>query len=313
MTRSAFDNAVAVDMALGCSTNTALHLLAIAREAGVRLDLDDIDTTSRRVPQLCRLSPAGPHRLEDLDAAGGVPEVMRRLATAGLIDGTARSVAGGTISEALAGFPLPHPGADAIAPLDHPVCPHGGLAVLRGSLAPDGAIVKAGAVTPDMLRHRGPARVFDGEDAATEAILVGSIRPGEVVVIRYEGPRGGPGMPEMLTPTASLAGRGLDRCVALLTDGRFSGATRGASIGHVAPEAAAGGPLALVQDGDEVVIDIPGRILDLAVDPQELGRRRPPSSPPRRPGSPFLERYARLVGPAHQGATLSAGGGEPAL
>ncbi|MEW6524746.1 MAG: dihydroxy-acid dehydratase [Bacillota bacterium] len=301
----AFTNALAVDMALGCSTNTVLHLLAIAHEAGVALDLATVDAMSRRVPQLCRLSPAGAHYVEDLHRAGGIQEVMARLAKGGLLDTDGVTATGRTVGDNLAAWRAPIGAPPVIASLELPYRSEGGLAVLTGSLAPEGAVVKQGAVDPSMLSHRGPARVYDGEAPAVAAILGGDIRPGDVVVIRYEGPRGGPGMPEMLSPTASLAGMGLDRQVALITDGRFSGATRGAAIGHVSPEAAAMGPLALVAEGDEIIIDIPTRRLDLSVDAAELDYRRGQVTPPARSlGRGLLARYAREVTSAAQGAVL---------
>jgi dihydroxy-acid dehydratase len=298
---AAIRNALAVDMALGCSTNTILHLAAIAREAGVELDLHLVDEVSRETPQLCLLSPAGKHHLEDLHRAGGVQAVMKELARAGKLDIEVLTVSGVTLGEQLRGVEVRD--RQVIRPVEEPYRDSGGLAVLWGSLAPEGAIVKAGAVDPSMMRHRGPARVFDSEEEATEAILGGRIRPGEVVVIRYEGPRGGPGMREMLTPTSAVAGMGLDTRVALITDGRFSGATRGASIGHVSPEAMAGGPIALVEEGDLISIDIPGRRLDLEVDPEELARRRERwTPPPPKVREGYLARYARYVQSASTGA-----------
>ncbi len=307
LTPGAFDNAVAVDLALGGSTNSALHLPAIAAAAGITLPLDRFDDIGRRCPHLCAMSPGGPHHLEDLHAAGGVRGVMARLAEGGLLDRQALTVTGLSVEEN-----LHHRGEidpRVIRPLADPVHPEGGIAVLRGNLAPEGAVVKQAAVAPEMRRHEGPARVFDGEEAASAAILGGEIRPGDVVVIRYEGPRGGPGMREMLTPTAALAGRGLDASVALITDGRFSGATRGAAIGHVAPEAAAGGPLALVREQDRIRVDIPARRLDLLVADDELARRRPEGLPlPRPTGSSLLERYRAAVSSAPRGAVLETPG-----
>jgi len=307
LTPGAFDNAVAVDLALGGSTNSALHLPAIAAAAGITLPLDRFDDIGRRCPHLCAMSPGGPHHLEDLDAAGGVRGVMARLAEGGLLDRQALTVTGLSVEEN-----LHHRGEidpRVIRPLADPVHPEGGIAVLRGNLAPEGAVVKQAAVAPEMRRHEGPARIFDGEEAASAAILGGEIRPGDVVVIRYEGPRGGPGMREMLTPTAALAGRGLDASVALITDGRFSGATRGAAIGHVAPEAAAGGPLALVREQDRIRVDIPARRLDLLVADDELARRRPEGLPlPRPTGSSLLERYRAAVSSAPRGAVLETPG-----
>ncbi|HQK25010.1 MAG TPA: dihydroxy-acid dehydratase [Synergistaceae bacterium] len=307
LTPGAFDNAVAVDLALGGSTNSALHLPAIAAAAGITLPLDRFDDIGRRCPHLCAMSPGGPHHLEDLHAAGGVRGVMARLAEGGLLDQRALTVTGLSVEEN-----LHHTGEidpRIIRPLANPVHAEGGIAVLRGNLAPEGAVVKQAAVAPEMRRHEGPARIFDGEEAASAAILGGEIRPGDVVVIRYEGPRGGPGMREMLTPTAALAGRGLDASVALVTDGRFSGATRGAAIGHVAPEAAAGGPLALVREQDRIRVDIPARRLDLLVADDELARRRPEGLPlPRPTGSSLLERYRAAVSSAPRGAVLETPG-----
>ncbi len=328
ITKGAVRNALAVDMALGCSSNTVLHLMAIAREAGVPMDLGWVEEASDRVPQLCKLAPAGPHHLEDLDLAGGVQAVAARLTEAGLLDTTVTTVYGHA-----PGTGASPEGAGANGPvirtLADPYSPTGGLAVLRGSLAPEGSVVKQGGVASEMLRRRGRAVCFDGEEAATEAILGGKVKPGQVVVIRYEGPRGGPGMREMLTPTSAVVGQGLGPTVALITDGRFSGATRGACIGHVCPEAAAGGPIALVRDGDEIDIDIPGRRLDLLVAAEVLERRRaelaghprgvtPRASAPqgarRRPDRQragrrpevggYLDRYAAAVLPSAQGARL---------
>ena len=270
-TEKAFRNAMAVDMALGCSTNTVLHLPAIAREAKVALPLDLFNEISRSTPHIVSLSP-GPHHLVDLDEAGGVPAVMKELAAAGMIATDAMTVTGKTVGENLAAAEVRD--RAVIHPLSDPYHAEGGIAVLRGSLAPDGAVVKQSAVAKEMMVNTGTAKVFDGEDAAYAAIIAGQIRSGDVVVLRYEGPRGGPGMREMLSPTATIAGMGLDTSVALITDGRFSGGTRGAAIGHVSPEAASGGPIALVRDGDKISIDIPKRKLDLLVDKTELARRR---------------------------------------
>jgi dihydroxy-acid dehydratase len=304
LTREAFLNALAVDMALGCSTNTVLHLPAVAHEAGIELPLELFAQVSARTPNLCRLAPAGPHHVEDFHAAGGVPAVMAELAGRDLLYLEALTVTGKPVRENLAGRKILSP--EVIRPASSPYTPDGGLAVLWGSLAPEGAVVKKSAVAPGMLRHRGPARVFDGEEEATRAILDGRIRSGEVIIIRYEGPKGGPGMREMLTPTSAVAGMGLDEKVALLTDGRFSGATRGASIGHIAPEAFVGGPLALVQDGDLISIDIPAGRLDLEVGEEELARRRAAwVAPSPKVGSGYLARYRQMVGSASRGAILS--------
>ena len=302
MTEAAFENAIAVDMAIGGSTNTVLHLSAIAHEAGISLSLERFDEISRRTPYLTKLSPSGPHHMQDLDEAGGIPAVMAELLSNNLLHGEAKTVTGKTVAETVV---KANRLSEVIRPVDDPHRPDGGIAVLRGNLAPGGAVVKAGAVGQEMLHHRGPARVFDGEASAMEAILDGRIQAGDVVVIRYEGPRGGPGMREMLMPTSALAGMGLDDEVALLTDGRFSGATRGAAIGHVSPEAAAGGPIAFIEEGDEVEIDIPNKRLTLHVSDEELKRRRARWSPPQpkvREG--YLARYAAMVTSASEGAIL---------
>ncbi|AVX19918.1 dihydroxyacid dehydratase [Carboxydocella sporoproducens DSM 16521] len=303
MTAAAFRNGLKVDMALGCSTNTLLHLPAIAHEAGVPFELDDVNRFNEEIPQLCKLSPAGPYHMEDLHRAGGIPAVMSRLAAQGKLETEVLTVTGRTMAANLEGVRVLD--EEVIRPWDRPYQATGGLAVLKGSLAPQGAVVKKGAVAPEMLKHTGPARVFDGEEAAVKAILGGQIRPGDVVVIRYEGPKGGPGMREMLTPTAAVAGAGLDKEVALITDGRFSGATRGASIGHVSPEGAEGGPIALVQEGDLIAIDIEAGRLDLLVDETELARRRAKWQPPEpKVKTGYLARYAKLVGSAAGGAVV---------
>ncbi len=305
MTEAAFENAIAVDMALGGSTNTVLHLLAIAHAAGIDLPLDRFDRISARTPYLVKLSPSGPHHMQDLDEAGGVPAVMAELHRGGLIHGGTLTVTGKTVGENLDGVQRR---TDVIRPLSDPHRPDGGIAILWGNLAPAGAVVKAGAVRPEMAHHRGPARVFAGEEEAMAAILGGKIHPGDVVVIRYEGPRGGPGMREMLLPTSALAGMGLDAEVALITDGRFSGATRGAAVGHVSPEAASGGPIGLIEDGDTIEIDIPGKRLELLLPDDELDRRREKwAPPPPRVSSGYLARYAALVGDASTGAVLRTG------
>ena len=305
MTAAAFENAIAVDMALGGSTNTVLHLLAIAHAAGIDLPLDRFDRISARTPYLVKLSPSGPHHMQDLDEAGGVPAVMAELHRGELIHGDALTVTGRTVAENLDGV---RRRTDVIRPLSDPHRPDGGIAILWGNLAPAGAVVKAGAVRPEMAHHRGPARVFASEEEAMAAILGGKIQPGDVVVIRYEGPRGGPGMREMLLPTSALAGMGLDDKVALITDGRFSGATRGAAVGHVSPEAASGGPIGLVEEGDTIEIDIPGKRLELLVPDDELDRRREEwTPPPPRVSSGYLARYAAIVGDASTGAVLQAG------
>lgn len=249
LTEEAFNNALAVDMALGCSSNTVLHLLAIAYEAGIEVDLDIINEVSKKTPNLCRLRPVGPNHIEDLNDAGGIMAVMNELGKKDLLDLQVKNVTGKTLGEVVSNYKVLD--NNIIASIDKPYSETGGIAILRGNIAPDGAVVKRSAVAEEMLKHEGPARVFDGEEEAVAAILGGKINKGEVLVIRYEGPKGSPGMREMLTPTSALAGMGLDKDVALLTDGRFSGATRGASIGHVSPEASAGGPIAFVEDGDK--------------------------------------------------------------
>ena len=300
-TLTAFKNAMAVDMALGCSTNTVLHVPAIAKEAGIEFSLDLFNEISVKTPHLCSMSPGGVHHMEDLDAAGGVPAVMAVLMEAGLVDGAPLTATGATVADNLA--PVRVLDASVIHPLTNPYHPQGGIAILRGNLAPDGAVVKQSAVDPQMLVNEGRARVFESEEEATGAILAGRIKPGDIVVIRYEGPKGGPGMREMLTPTSAIAGMGLDKEVALLTDGRFSGGTRGAAIGHISPEATEGGPIALVNEGDRIKIDIPAKTLTLLVDDAELARRRQTWQPPEpkiRTG--YLSRYSRLVSSGSQGA-----------
>ncbi|MCX6364988.1 MAG: dihydroxy-acid dehydratase [Actinobacteria bacterium] len=304
LTEAAVGNALAADASLGCSTNTVLHLAAIATEAGLEFDLRSINEVAARVPHICKLAPAGAHHMEDLYWAGGVQAVMKQLIDAGLMDGSARSVAGGTVAEAVAGARVVDD--DVIRPLDKAYHATGGLAVLFGNLAPDGAVVKEGAVADEMLRHSGPAQVFESEKDAVAAIADGAIRTGSVVVIRGEGPKGAPGMPEMLSATSMLAGQGRDKDVALITDGRFSGATRGAAIGHVAPEAYAGGLIGLVQEGDTISIDIPARSLTLDVDEVEIARRRAAQPPitPRAGVTGYLARYVKLVSGAEKGAVL---------
>ncbi|MBR9985846.1 MAG: dihydroxy-acid dehydratase [Desulfosarcina sp.] len=303
MTPEAFHNALTVDMALGCSTNTVLHLPAIAAEAGVALDLSRINAISERTPHICSLSPGGAHHIQDLNRAGGISAVLKALSTAGLIHANSLTVTGKTIAENIAGAFTRDP--EVIRPLDHPYHPQGGLAVLYGNLAPEGCVVKQSAVLDEMLQHEGPARVFDSEETATEAIMEGRIDRGDVIVVRYEGPMGGPGMREMLTPTSAIAGMGLDAHVALITDGRFSGGSRGAAIGHVSPEAAQGGPIAIVNEGDRIAIDIPSKTVSLKVPDGEIDRRlsgwRPPE-PKIRHG--YMARYARQVSSASQGAVV---------
>jgi dihydroxy-acid dehydratase len=302
-TLAAFKNAIAVDMALGCSTNTVLHVPAIAQEAGIELSLDLFNEVSLKTPHLCSLSPAGPHHLEDLDQAGGVPAVMKALMAAGLVDGSPLTATARPVADNLA--PVKVLDEKVIRPLNHPYHTQGGIGILRGNLAPDGAVVKQSAVDPQMLVNEGIARVFDAEEEATQAILAGRIKTGDIVVVRYEGPKGGPGMREMLTPTSAMAGMGLDKEVALLTDGRFSGGTRGAAIGHISPEAAEGGPIALVKEGDRIKIDIPAKTLTLLVDEAELARRREAWQPPEpKIKHGYAARYSRLVSSGSQGAVF---------
>lgn len=302
MTEAAFENAIAVDMAIGGSTNTVLHLPAVARAAGVSLPLSTFDEVSARTPYLVKLSPSGPHHMQDLNEAGGIPAVMAELLGGRHLHDDVPTVAGGTVAENLHGVERT---GSVIRPLDDPYSDRGGIAVLWGNLAPEGAVVKAGAVSPAMMSHCGPARVFEGEEAAMEAILGGDVQPGDVVIIRYEGPRGGPGMREMLMPTSALAGMGLDDKVALVTDGRFSGATRGASVCHVSPEAASGGAIALVEEGDEIQLDIGDRRLEVLVSDEELAKRRSRwSAPTPRVREGYLGRYAAIVSSASTGAVL---------
>ena len=303
VTERSIRNALTCDMALGCSTNTVLHLLAIAYEAGVPLDLKLFNEVSAATPNLCHLAPAGPTHMSDLYAAGGIAAVQAELAKAGLLDLDVPTVTGKTLGENIRG--AVNLDTNAIRPIDHPFSPTGGLQILWGNLAPDGCVVKRSAVAEEMLRHTGPARVFDGEEDAIAAIYAGKIVPGDVVVIRYEGPSGGPGMREMLNPTSALAGMGLDKTVALITDGRFSGASRGASIGHVSPEAAAGGPICLVQEGDSITIDIPAASITLEVSEEELSRRRAGwTAPEPKVKTGWLSRYARMVSSADLGAVM---------
>ena len=303
MTERAFHNAEIVDMALGCSTNTMLHLPAIAREAGVTLSLDMANEFSAKTPNLCHLAPAGDTFMEDLDRAGGVWAVMAELDKKHLLDTGVLTATGKTLGENIAGVKNLNP--EIIRPIDNPYSQTGGIAVLKGNLAPDGCVVKQSAVAPEMMRHDGPARVFECEDDAIAAITAGKIREGDVIVIRYEGPKGGPGMREMLNPTSAIAGMGLDKTVALITDGRFSGATRGASIGHVAPEAALGGNIALVKEGDTISIDIPTHSIKLCVSDEELeARRKVWVCPEPRIKTGYLARYAKMVTTAAEGATL---------
>jgi len=305
LTHAAFENALAVDMAVGGSTNTCLHLPAIAAEAGLRLDLAAFAQAAARTPHLVLLKPAGRHFPLDFFNAGGVPALMKELLDGGLFHGECMTVTTGPMAENLAGRRILD--AEVIRPLKTPLSPTGGLAVLTGSLAPEGAVVKKAAVAPEMLRHSGPARVFEQEEPALAAIFGGRIQPGDVVVIRYEGPKGGPGMREQLLPTSAIIGMGLGKSVALVTDGRFSGATQGACIGHVTPEAYLGGPIALIEEGDRITIDIPTGRLDLEVPADVLRQRRENWHPPGHvdlPKGTLLDRYRRLVGPANRGCTL---------
>ena len=303
MTEAALMNALTVDMALGCSTNSMLHLPAIAHECGVELNLDIANEMSAKTPNLCHLAPAGRTYMEDLDEAGGVYAVMNELAKKNLLNLDCMTVTGRTIGENISGCVNLDP--TVIRPIEDPYSETGGSAVLKGNLAPEGSVVKRSAVLPEMLVHEGPARVFDCEEDAQAAINAGKIVPGDVVVIRYEGPKGGPGMREMLNPTSALAGMGLDKTVALITDGRFSGASRGASIGHVSPEAASGGPIGLVAEGDRIAIDIPNASIQLLVDGAELAKRKAAYvQPAPNVTSGWLARYARLVTSADEGAVL---------
>lgn len=302
VTPASISNAIAVDMALGCSTNTVLHLPAIFGEAELEIGLELFDEISRKSPNLCKLSPAGRHYMVDLDNAGGIPAVMAELSRIGLIDDACMTVTGKTVGENLRDLQARIRDEDVIHPVEKAWSKEGGIAILSGSLAPEGAVVKQSAVAPEMMRRTVKARVFDSEQDAMQAILSGKIKPGDGVVIRYEGPRGGPGMREMLSPTAAITGMGLGRDVALLTDGRFSGGTNGAAIGHISPEAADGGIIALVEEGDEIEIDIPGRRLNLLVSDEELKKRRENWQPPVRESPyPVLRRYARQVSSAAAG------------
>ena len=303
MNADAFRNAITMDMAIGCSTNSVLHLIAIASEAGVNIDLNLFNEVSAITPHLCKISPAGFHHMEDLYRAGGVQALFNELSKKNLINGDVITVTGAAVKENIADNPVLD--YEVIRPWDNPYNASGGLAVLFGNLAPEGAVVKKGAVAPEMMQHQGPARVFDNEEDAVEAILKQEIKTGDVIVIRYEGPRGGPGMREMLTPTSVIAGMGLDKEVALITDGRFSGATRGASIGHVSPEAASGGTIALVEEGDLISIDIPGNRLQLMVDESILlDRQSRWLRPEPRITSGYMQRYAEMVQSASSGATF---------
>ncbi len=303
MTEVAFRNALCLDMALGCSTNTVLHLPAIAHECEIDFDLDWVNETSAKVPNLCHLAPAGHHHVIDLHLAGGVMGVLSELKGRGLLDESAMTVSGMTLGEEIA--LAKNYNTDVIRPFDDPYSATGGLMILRGNLAPDGGVVKRSAVAAEMLVHEGPARVYNSEEEAIAAIYAGSINPGDVVVIRYEGPKGGPGMREMLSPTSAICGMGLDKEVALITDGRFSGATRGAAIGHVSPEAASGGMIGLVEEGDIIAIDIPAGKLELKVSDEVLAERRAKwVCPPPNVTKGYLARYAKLVSSANKGAIV---------
>lgn len=304
MTRDAFMNALAIDMALGCSTNSMLHLPAIAHECGIDLDLSVANEISKHTPNLCHLAPAGNHYIEELDEAGGIRAVMAEIAKLGFLKTDLMTVTGKTVAENIKGAKILN--TEIIHTVDNPISKEGGIAVLKGNLAPEGSVVKRSAVAPEMMHHKGKARVFDCEEDALNAIYGGKINAGEVVVIRYEGPKGGPGMREMLNPTSAIMGSGLGNCVALITDGRFSGATRGAAIGHVSPEAAVGGPIALIKEGDMIEIDIPANTISVDVSDEEMAKRRAewkPRTP--RVNTGYLARYAKLVSSGCKGAVLS--------
>ncbi len=305
VTLNSIKNAIAVDMALGCSTNTILHLPAIAREAEIEIDLDLFDQINKITPNLCKLSPAGTHHIEDLYFAGGIPGVMSELTKKNLLDLDCLTVTGKTLGENLKDLNAKVENYEVIRPIDDPHSQQGGIAILKGNLAPYGSVVKQSAVAPEMMVRTGTAKVFDSEEEATAAILGGKIEKGDVVVIRYEGPKGGPGMREMLTPTSAIAGMGLDKDVALITDGRFSGGTRGAAIGHISPEAAEGGLIAYIKDGDKILIDIPNRKIELLVDDKEIEKRKREikiKSPEVK--SKFLKRYSKLISSAAKGAVF---------
>jgi len=303
MTEAAFHNALTVDMALGCSTNSMLHLPAIAHECGIEINLDIANSISEKTPNLCHLAPAGRTYVEELDEAGGVYAVMHELAKINLLNLDCLTVTGKTVGENIAG--CENKNLNVIRPVENPYSQTGGIAVLRGNLAPEGSVVKRSAVAPEMLVHEGPARVFECEEDAQTAINAGEIHPGDVVVIRYEGPKGGPGMREMLNPTSAIMGMGLGSSVALITDGRFSGATRGACVGHVSPEAASGGVIGVVKEGDTIRIDIPGNKLELCISDEELAERMKNFVPKTKKLSGYLKRYAALVSSGAAGATLN--------
>lgn len=304
MTAEAFENALTADMALGCSTNSMLHIPAIANECGISINLDMANAISAKTPNLCHLAPAGHAYMEDLNAAGGVYAVLNELAKKNLIHTDTMTVTGKTLGENIQGCINKNP--DIIRPIDNPYSPTGGIAVLKGNLAPDRCVVKRSAVAAEMMQHRGPAKVFNSEEEAIAVIRSGGIQKGDVVVIRYEGPAGGPGMREMLSPTSAIAGMGLDKDVALITDGRFSGATRGAAIGHVSPEAVSGGNIAYVQDGDMISIDIPNYTITLEVSDEELEKRKQTMPILKKDHlTGYLKRYAKLVSSADKGAIIN--------
>ena len=303
MTREAFDNALTVDMALGCSTNSMLHLPAIAHECGIEIDLDIANAMSAKTPNLCHLAPAGPTYMEDLNEAGGVYAVMNELNKLNLLHTDCMTVTGKTVGENIAGCVNRDP--EVIRPVENPYSKTGGIAVLKGNLAPDGGVVKRSAVAPEMLVHEGPAKVFESEEEAQAAINAGKIVAGDVVVIRYEGPKGGPGMREMLNPTSAIMGMGLGTSVALITDGRFSGATRGACIGHVSPEAASGGPIGIVRDGDIISINIPENTLNIKISDEEMAKRMAEFVPKTKELSGYLKRYAQMVSSGATGAIIN--------
>lgn len=301
ITKESFENALRCEMALGCSSNTVLHLLAIAYEADVPVDIKVIDEISKTTPQICKLNPAGKIFITDLNEKGGIPAVMKELSKLGIINTDAVTVKG-TVGDRIKDAPAPD--GEVIHTVENPLRKDGGIAILFGNIAPDGAVVKQGAVAPEMMKNTGPARVFDSEEDACDAIYGGKINPGDVVVIRYEGPKGGPGMREMLAPTSALAGMGLDSSVSLITDGRFSGATRGAAVGHVSPEAASGGLIGLIEEGDTVTVDITGRKLELHVDDAVIEQRRKNYKAPEQELSGYIKRYAKLVTSGSTGAVF---------
>jgi len=306
VTEKSVHNAVTMDMALGCSTNTTLHLPALFAEAGLDLSLEVFNKVSMKTPNLCKLAPAGPHYMQDLDESGGIPGVMSELVKKDLLNLDVMTVTGKTLGENLEDLKARVTNHEIVRPIDNPYSEEGGIAILYGNIAPDGCCVKQSAVAPEMMRNTGTARVFNSEEESVAAILGNEIKPGDVVVVLYEGPKGGPGMREMLTPTSAISGMGLGESVALITDGRFSGGTRGAAIGHISPEAAAGGPVGLIREGDRIEIDIPARKINLLVDEAELEERRKTHKPlVKEVKSPFLRRYAKLVSSAAHGAVYA--------